>query len=324
MASFRQKGKHWFFRYTDEHGDRKERRGHWDLATTKAIAAAVEADVSEIKAGYVDAKDLACAKHEARPILEHLEDFRRYLAGKGGSGRHPKVTFSRAKRVVELMKARRISGLSLSAAVDAIQALRASDKSQETINHHVRAVKGFSRWLWKDGRSRDHHLAHLATKDAKGDRRRIRRALEPAEAVKLVKATEAGPVVMGLSGPDRAMLYALAIGTGFRADELATLTPERFNLDARPPTATVLACYAKNGSEAVQPLPASLADRLRPWLARRPPGRPVFDGMTDRTADMLRVDLEAADIAYETASGVLDFHALRGTYISHLVLKQAL
>jgi hypothetical protein len=38
---------------------------------------------------------------------------------------------------------------------------------------------------------------------------------------------------------------------------------------------------------------------------------------------MLRIDLEAAGIAYETASGVIDFHALRATYVSHLVSSGA-
>ena len=38
---------------------------------------------------------------------------------------------------------------------------------------------------------------------------------------------------------------------------------------------------------------------------------------------MLRVDLEAAGIDYETPSGVIDFHALRATYVSHLVASGA-
>src|SRR5262249_41923372 len=151
-----------------------------------------------------------------------------------------------------------------------------------------------------DGRAREHYLAHLATTNSEADRRRKRRALTPAEAVKLVSSTETGPVVMGMTGPDRAVLYALAMGTGFRADELRTLTPERFNLEGDPPTVTARACYTKNGKEAVQPLALALADRLRPWVALRAPGRPVFEGMTDRTADMLRVDLDAAEIPYET------------------------
>jgi integrase len=99
------------------------------------------------------------------------------------------------------------------------------------------------------------------------------------------------------------------------------LTPERFGLDSDPPTITVLACYAKNGREAVQPIAAALADRRHPWLARKPLGRPLFGGMTRprRSAEILRVDLAAAGIPYETPSGVIDFHARRATYISHLV-----
>src|SRR5262245_17183884 len=38
---------------------------------------------------------------------------------------------------------------------------------------------------------------------------------------------------------------------------------------------------------------------------------------------MLRVDLEAAGIPYETASGVADFHALRAAYVTNLVASGA-
>ena len=67
------------------------------------------------------------------------------------------------------------------------------------------------------------------------------------------------------------MLYALALGTGFRAKELRTLTPERFNLDSDTPTVMGKSCYTKNGREAVQPL-------APPWrldFALGLPGRPL-------------------------------------------------
>ena len=72
--------------------------------------------------------------------------------------------------------------------------------------------------------------------------RHVRRPLTPEEAARLVEATAANPFVKGMTGPDRAMVYALAAGTGFRREELRTLTPERFNLDSDPPTVRVLAC----------------------------------------------------------------------------------
>jgi hypothetical protein len=128
---------------------------------------------------------------------------------------------------------------------------------------------------------------------------------------------------MGMTGPDRAMLYMVALGTGFRSKELRTLMPERFDLDSDPPTVAVGAAYAKNGREAIQPIPAALAARLRCWLGDKVPGKPVFAGMTKRTAEMLRVDLEAAGVPYETDLGVVDFHASRVSYISNLVASGA-
>ena len=228
-----------------------------------------------------------------------------------------------AKKTLELAKVKRISELSLSKVQQAIQSLRDEGLSIETVNHHVRAVKGFARWLWKDGRAREHHLAHLATSSPESDRRRIRRALSPEEATRLVTAAETGPTVLGMTGPDRAVLYALALGTGFRAEELRTLTRDRFDLDSAHPTVTARACYTKNAKPAVQPLATTLAERLRPWLDTRASGAPVFDGMTGRTAEMLRADLKAAGIPYETDSGIADFHSLRGCYISYLVSSGA-
>jgi hypothetical protein len=58
-------------------------------------------------------------------------------------------------------------------------------------------------------------------------------------------AGETGRPVRRVSGPDRAVAYRLAVGTGFRTGELASPTPESFDLNADPPTVTVLASYSK-------------------------------------------------------------------------------
>ncbi len=290
------------------------------MATTKATAAAKETEVRKVRSGYVDAKTLAYEAHDRRPWSDHLADFKKSLLAKGGSEKHARVTDYRVRRFFELAKMTRISELSLSKAEKSLQLLREAGSNQETLNHYIRAAKAFARWLWKDVRTREHLLAHLSTKSSEDDRRRVRRALTPEETVRLVAAAEAGPVVMGMSGEDRAMLYLLALGTGFRANkELRPLTPKRFNLDSDKPTVTVKAAYTKNKKEAVQPISRALADRLRPWLARKPARKPVFAGMTERTAEMLRVDLDAAGVPYETDEGVVDFHASRGSYITNLV-----
>lgn len=323
MASLRKRGKVWYYKFIDGDGRPSERKGCPDRRATEEMARAAESEAAKLRAGLIDTKAVAYRAHEARPLAEHLDDFRKAMEAAGRTPRHVQMTASRASKMVNRSRARRISDLSLSKALDALASLRSEGLGAETLNHYVRAVKAFSRWLWKDGRAREHVLAHLSTSNSEFDRRHKRRALTPGEAVKLISAAGSGSVVKDLDGPDRAILYRLAMGTGFRADELRTLTPERFHLDADPPSVTVLACYSKNGHEAIQPLPSTLADQLRPWLATRAPGKPVFGELTDRTAEMIRVDLEAADIPYETDSGVCDFHSLRGVYISNLVSSGA-
>jgi hypothetical protein len=130
------------------------------------------------------------------------------------------------------------------------------------------------------------------------------------------------------------MIYVVACTTGLRTEELATLTPESFDLDADPPTVTVAAGYTKNGQLAVQPLTPDVVEALRLYLANKPACVPIWPGTWfTRSADMLKVDLEAAGVPYvvEGPSGPLfgDFHALRHTYISMLdkagaSLKQAM
>ena len=323
MASvFKPKGaKKYVIQYTDDQGRRRKQVGATDKGVTQRIARDLENKVALRREGLVDLKAETYRDHEARPLSAHLEDFRLAVVAKRSRLKHAQTTRNRALAVFDRAKLARVSELSVSRVHDGLAKLRAEkDLSQETINHHARAVKTFARWLWKEGRARDHHLAHLATANSAADRRRVRRDLTHEEAARLIQAAASGPTVKGMSGPDRATCYMVALGTGFRANEMRHLTPERINLDAA--TATVPAAYTKNGHEAVQLLSPALVARLRPYLATRPEGQPIF-ALPDRTAEMLRVDLKAAGIAYKTAEGVADFHSLRGVYISNLVASGA-
>jgi hypothetical protein len=144
-----------------------------------------------------------------------------------------------------------------------------------------------------------------------------------------------------VAGPDRAIVYRLALGTGFRASELRSLRPESFDLDSDPPTVTVGAAYSKRRRKDRQPIRSDLADALRRWLADKPQGERLFSRLPSQTARMLRGDLEAARrawidearteaerqarersdfLAYRNAAGeVADFHATRHTHISGIV-----
>ena len=227
-------------------------------------------------------------------------------------------------RLLELCKAKRISELVPSAVQTAIGSLRTVEKlSLQTCNHYLKAAKQFGRWLYRDGRARENTLAHLSGYNVRTDRRHDRRALTDKELGRLIKAAENGPVVMGMAGPDRAMLYRLALNTGFRANEIRSLTPEALNPNAIPPTVTVEAGYSKRRRRDEQEINVDFARDFQTYLAGRQAGAPVFK-MPDKPGKMLKVDLKAAEIPEKDAGGrFVDFHALRHTYITNVVKSGA-
>lgn len=190
-----------------------------------------------------------------------------------------------------------------------------------TVNHTLAAVKQFARWLVIDRRTPDNPLAHLKGGNVKADRRLHRRILSEADLRAVIESARTSPRrYRGLTGPDRAAIYLTACVSGFRAGELAVLTPEDFELATGTPTVRLAPGESKNDAEAIQPLPPEVAAELREYLASRPAGQPVWPGTWARkAADMLRIDLETAGIPFEVVDHgvplVADFHALRHSYI---------
>ena len=156
------------------------------------------------------------------------------------------------------------------------------------------------------------------------EKKRDRRALPHDEQNRLIETALKSEVkYQGLNGKERAMLYLLAAETGFRANELGTLSWKSFDFDKSGPTVTVTAAYSKGRKEKVQPIRTDVAELFRQWDLERNEGKnkKVFRGFKYiRWADMLKEDLAVAGIPYlDDAGRVADFHALRHTYITNLV-----
>ena len=206
--------------------------------------------------------------------------------------------------------------------VEALVTNRGKGCAPETANHYVRAVRGFFRWLVKAKRIGANPLDSLSLVNAAVDVRHARRELTAAELGRLFVAAQASArAYRGLAGADRYFLYLVAAGTGFRASALSNLTPADFDLSAG--TVTLAARFNKSRRLKVQPLPADVATALRPYLDGKPAGAPVWGGTwarDHRGAEMLRIDLGAAGIAYATEGPdgleYADFHSLRHSYLT--------
>lgn len=208
----------WIARWFDHTGKRRERStGTTDRATADRILAKHISDAQLRRDGVIDTRTDRYAAANAKPLAEHVQDWINALTAKGVTRKQVATLRVRVKGLIQSTKAERLGDLSASGIQSALGALRIGNNalSLQTVQHHLRAIKQFSRWLKADGRLRDDPLAHLSGFNASTDRRHERRPLDVDELRWLVCVTEAAKPWRGLAGMDRAMLYRVATGSGF-------------------------------------------------------------------------------------------------------------
>lgn len=307
-------------RYRDHAGRLVEVAGSRDLAATKAQANRLELAALRVRQG------LEVPPAEAQTTLGPLADqYADELARKGRARHHVAQTRRQLKETVAglgwtLLLPDRADGRRAAKFLE--DRRRAEPWSHATFNLYAGALRSFGRWMARHRITAANVFEPVSKLNPDETRTFGRRALADAELATLLARTPTHGPLCGLSGQDRAMLYRLAAYTGFRISELASLTPESFEVAGGVAvSATVRAGHSKRRRTDTQPVPAAVGAAVAAWLAGKPAGRPVFAGWRDwrtRGARMLRADLEACGIPYETADGRADFHATRVLYITRL------
>lgn len=312
----------WYVAYSDHEGRQQKRKGYQDRAATEQLMAEIVRDVERIRSGILPPE---AAK--PRRSMDELLTLWQETLGAEGTAKYARTERVRAARVVKAVGASRPADLTPAAVTRAVDKIRKAEGfNGQTLAHHVKAVKGFTRWLWLgEGVEPTDHLVGLRRRSDETDPKHLRRALSaPDFAALIVAARQNETVVFGLTGPERAALYVAAASTGFRATELSSLTVADVTEDA----ATVAAGFAKNRRRDTIPLSADTLAELAPLVAGRKPAERVWPERTgkawdvwwNRGAKMLRADLAAAGIPYADDRGrVFDFHALRGQFATDLM-----
>jgi integrase len=300
----RKRSQYWYIDYkVDKNGTRKRVKGFKDKTATAQYAAKLERDAELEQTGLAD----RFKEHRQRPLAEHLADFRRSL---GETSRHAMQTEHALKKVFDGCKFCQWADISASRFLDYLNSLQNKGISQRTFNFYLKAGKQFCRWMVLDQRAAESPLAHLKTETVTRQVRK-RRALALDEIRLLLETTKAQPTRFGVTGYERALLYRLAVETGFRAAELRSLTMSSFDFDNC--TVTIEAAYAKNKKTYTLPLKPDTAAEIRTYATGKLPTAGLFS-VPEKTAEMLKADLEAAGIEYQDAAGrFADFHSLRHT-----------
>ncbi len=187
--------------------------------------------------------------------------------------------------------------------------------SARTGNMYLASLKTFVSWMLKAGRISHNPIEHVSPLP-EIEKRVKRRALTQEEIEALISTTVRAGTHHRLTGPERALIYRLALTTGLRANEIRTLTRGDFKLKPKDPYVTVTAARAKNRKRADQPLRPEIVELLSDYFKERPalPTARAFPGGWSKAFEMVRVDTDAAGILFLTRDGKADFHALRHTF----------
>ena len=338
----------WYVRYKDLNGKWKAVKGYTDRRATESMAFKLQERVDQKLEGVNPYKE-----HHERPLSEHLDDWKANMLDQGKASRSQveQVEY-RARRIVEGCEFQRITDMTAED-VEAYLAKRRNDSedplSAQSSNHYLQAVKRFSKWLMKKGRTDRDRLSDAAMLKISDEKKtHKRRALTSEEFTRLVEAAAGGEVIEGIPGPDRAMLYILAGWTGYRRAELASLTLRSFDLDSETHSVSVQSGYTKNKKAATIPLHPVVVERVRTWLATKDdlsPDAPLLPlrtagGWLRKTSKLMKRDLKAARqkwieetkipeeqarreasdfLVYQDEEGAFaDFHANRHTFITNL------
>ncbi len=287
-----------------------------------------------------------------RPLSEHLAEWLAYLRG-GKRRPHDVDTIEgRMGRLVQRAGWQRIGQIDRPNCSAALQAMRKPTKagglnlSAQTSNHYLSHARQFCGWLVAEGRLQGNPLDDLTPLPTEGEQRHARRCPDDEEVRLLFEhlGSPSAKVRVRLAGPARALLYSVAMCTGFRAGELRALTVESFDRGAR--TLRIPARKSKRRKKDVIPLPSWLAEQLAGWLDS---GGVLFGHLpADGPGRALEADLALArKLWVASAEGVeraareksptlrrvvptldgpayWDFHSLRHYYVTQLASQDGI
>lgn len=310
------------------------------LGTAEQRAAQISAMIDQAKAGLIAPEMIRHSLAARSAIAKHVEDFTASLVAQGVKTKTAELLSSRLTTIFDACDCQGLADMLPERILRGLQQLRAHGPAQkpkqrklgpisaQTALHYIRAAKQFSTWCEHNHRTGTDQLSSMTGRglDVANRRVYVRRVPTDAELETLIITTMTAPEVatrrcphlVKMSGLDRALAYWVTCETGFRANEIASLTPSDIDLAANPPTVTLRGEFTKNKQPAVQFITAQLAEELRAWLAGKPTDQPAWP-LPEKTAEMLRADSDRAGIAYQTDEGLFDFRSLRHVCGSRMV-----
>jgi integrase len=265
-----------------------------------------------------------------RAVGDVIAEYLAWGRSQGSPGGRPWTKTHLRVRTKQLQQWQAVLGLTTLGQCDGIlprveEVLRQEEArglSSQSRKHLASALMAFLRWCTRRDLLPRHPLAAMTPIHV--THMRVRRALTYAEIRRLLAACT----------PLHRLLYESALLTGLRVSELRQLSLD--HLDLATCGVRLDASWTKNRQADVQPIPDELLAALyasgrdgsalaQYGLSRSRishPARPLLF-VPHSAVRLLDADLRRAEIAKVTTEGVMDFHALRTTFITVLIADGA-
>jgi len=286
----------WTIQYMDAHGKSRQKKGFTDKQESQRLANKLEHEAKLRRDGLIDSAAEDLAIQMSRCIRQHLSEFLDTVRSRNRTQQYLNHISTRIGAILDEAGIETLAEITLDRVESAIVAIQKRNKmGPRTVNHYMQAMKAFVHWL-VPRRLATNPLLELEFHNVAIDVRKERRALTSDEMSLLVDASRTSDQkVQGYSGEQRARIYLISYLTGLRKSEVASLTPESFEITGKTPILTLEARNSKHRKRDVLPLHPQLVALLRLWLPEYPPGEPLFPKLGKRKAHtMIRKDLEAA------------------------------
>ncbi len=281
-------------------------------------------------------------------IEEAKEGFRKYLTTQKGSPQYIDTQMGYLDEVLIAAGIRFVDELDEGVFADWLPIAKKKRLRARGKNVRLYPLKRLGEWLLKKGECID-PFALLVPYDEEKDRAHVRRAMWPGECARFLKAvrtrqierareyrvraglSRGAMIKMRREGRVRALVYNTVAQTGLRRKETRLLLIKNVDFDAG--VIWIPQGVAKSRHEQYVRLNSDLARRLKSYLrtlgdvSDESPLFPATRTHSGKRAPKSAVptiktfdkDLEAAGLPKKDARDrVLDFHALRMTYITHL------
>jgi len=249
----------WRFWFMNYRGEREWGTGTPRRDQTLRMAQKLEQDHREVRLGYRPAP--MDSARDTKPFDEAVEEYLAWGETQGGRGGRPWGKTHAASRRRHLpfwrdrLGVRQVRDLegTLARVERILRQLRAEGRSGKTLANYAESLRAFTDWCLDRGYLDEHPLKGLGGFDTTPQTQR--RALTQDEVARLLHAAP----------KERRLLYAVAMSTGLRARELASLRVR--HLDLENGGLRLDAAWTKNRKPGFQSVPRGLLEQVQAAVA---------------------------------------------------------